>query len=137
MKARLIGAQSGSVAEASELNFIVAKLFAEAVNEFLSIQNIDRNTIDAIGSHGQTLFHSTSRNEGEKSTFQIGSPSIIAEITGILTIGNFRVRDVAAGGAGSVANQPSGDTGRAMNQLGRKRGSMAQFGRGGLTGVSL
>jgi anhydro-N-acetylmuramic acid kinase len=101
LKARLIDAQSGNIAEASSLNVIVANEFSKCVLEFLKDKNLTPDNIDAIGSHGQTLFHATGPEVEIESTFQIGSPSIISENTGILTIGNFRVRDIAGGGRGA------------------------------------
>lgn len=91
---RLKEAINASVGEVSDLNVLISQEFARSVDEFLSISGIERASIDAIGSHGQTLYHS-------QSTLQVGSPSIICELTGILTIANFRVRDICAGGRGA------------------------------------
>lgn len=84
-----------TVSEISRLNFLVAQEFAQCAESFLVTTGIARSTVDVIGSHGQTLFHDS------RSTLQIGSPSIIAELTGLMTIGNFRVRDICAGGKGA------------------------------------
>ena len=55
--------------------------------------------IRAIGSHGQTVRHSPT---GEYPfTIQIADPNRIAEQTGILTVADFRRRDVATGGEGA------------------------------------
>jgi anhydro-N-acetylmuramic acid kinase len=59
-----------------------------------------------IGSHGQTIFHlgANGRFQGRKriaSTLQVGDASIIAERTGITTVGDFRPADMAAGGQGA------------------------------------
>jgi len=84
-------AQSISVAEISSLNFLVGKLFADAV---IAVRG--KRKLDLIGSHGQTIFH-----EGRISTLQIGEPAVIAARTGVKTIGDFRVADVAVGGEGA------------------------------------
>lgn len=55
--------------------------------------------IQAIGSHGQTVYHAPNGQYG--FSLQIGDPNRIAEITGITTIGDFRRRDIAAGGQGA------------------------------------
>ena len=53
--------------------------------------------LDFIASHGHTIFH----NPEKKYTFQIGNGSYITSITGIKTICDFRVQDVALGGQGA------------------------------------
>jgi anhydro-N-acetylmuramic acid kinase len=89
------------VATASRLNFLLGELFAEAVVQ----SGVPLDSIDLIGSHGQTIFH-----EGEPaeflsrkiaSTLQIGEPAVIAERTGIEVIADFRTADMAAGGKGA------------------------------------
>jgi anhydro-N-acetylmuramic acid kinase len=98
---RLQSATQGDCAEISKLGFLVAAEFSQCVNDFLKENGIMAEVIDAIGSHGQTLFHATDPEEEVGSTLQVGSPSIIAQQTGLLTIGNFRVSDVANGGRGA------------------------------------
>ncbi|MFZ2429632.1 MAG: anhydro-N-acetylmuramic acid kinase, partial [Lutibacter sp.] len=53
--------------------------------------------LDFIASHGHTIFH----NPEKKYTFQIGNGPYITSITGIKTICDFRVQDVALGGQGA------------------------------------
>ncbi|KGG79732.1 anhydro-N-acetylmuramic acid kinase [Caloranaerobacter azorensis H53214] len=78
------------------LNFLLGEEFSKAILETCELSGIPPSKIDLIGSHGQTVYH-IPRN----STLQIGEPSVIAERTGITTVADFRVRDVAAGGHGA------------------------------------
>lgn len=102
LRARLRRAIEGNPAEISELNVLIGEEFARTVMNFLDAQAIPKASIDFIGSHGQTLFHNgTSSVTSVASTLQIGSPSVIAQMTGLITVGNFRSRDLAGGGHGA------------------------------------
>jgi anhydro-N-acetylmuramic acid kinase len=87
------------------LNFAIGEIFAEAVLKLCRKSGIDLNTIDLIGSHGQTIYHNPEgRRFGKRivrSTLQIGEPSVIAQRTGITTVADFRPRDMAANGQGA------------------------------------
>lgn len=88
--------------ELCSLNVDVGTLFAEAASGLLQTHQIDPTTVDAIGSHGQTIYHWPPTVPGKLGyTLQIGEPSIIVEKTGIKTIADFRTRDMAAGGQGA------------------------------------
>ncbi len=81
------------------LDAAVARLFAQAVNELLRQADFAPRQIRAIGSHGQTIRHVPTGPE--PYTVQIGNPSLIAELTGVTTVADFRRRDMAAGGQGA------------------------------------
>ncbi|MDR2901999.1 MAG: anhydro-N-acetylmuramic acid kinase [Lactobacillales bacterium] len=78
---------------------------ADAVNNMLAINNIDKKTIDAIGFHGKTLDHMGTGAAMEKGitpyTLQIGSGQMLANLTGIPVIYDFRSADVMNGGEGA------------------------------------
>lgn len=73
------------------------KLAAQGIHSLLQQQQLQAQDIRAIGSHGQTVRHEPSRG----FTVQIGNPALLAELTGISVVSDFRSRDVAAGGQGA------------------------------------
>lgn len=76
-----------------------AQTSCDAVNQLLKLAAIETKQVSAIGSHGQTVFHNP--NGTPPVSIQIGNPQIIANITGIPTVGNFRQADIDAGGQGA------------------------------------
>ncbi len=98
---------TGRVDDICEMNFYIGHLFAEAVKHILQKSGMHTGEIDLIGSHGQTIHHlpkdtNTACNVSRyPSTLQIGEPAVIAHETGIPTIADFRVADMAAGGQGA------------------------------------
>jgi anhydro-N-acetylmuramic acid kinase len=86
----------GTPAEYCRLNFDLGGWLADAAIQVMAEAGIARDDIDAVASHGQTIWH-----EPGHSTWQWGEAAVIAERTGIDVISDFRVRDVAAGGQGA------------------------------------
>jgi anhydro-N-acetylmuramic acid kinase len=103
---RLANGRATTTAEISELNFLTGEQLAQAAINAARKWRVARGKISLIGSHGQTIFHlgSKARFQGTvraASTLQVGETSIIAERTGITTVGDFRPADMAAGGQGA------------------------------------
>jgi anhydro-N-acetylmuramic acid kinase len=94
-----------TAADISQLNFRVGEEFAAAATAGCGKFGLKLQQVQLIGSHGQTIFHSGTAVPflGKKtaSTLQIGEPAIIAARTGIPTVADFRVADMAVGGQGA------------------------------------
>lgn len=93
----LIQPGENELARMMQCDVALGKVFAEASNELVNKSKFTTKQVKAIGSHGQTLRH----YPGEATTLQIGDANIIAQLTGITTIADFRRRDMAAGGQGA------------------------------------
>jgi anhydro-N-acetylmuramic acid kinase len=79
----------------------IGERFALAALELIAEAGMNPADIDLISSHGQTIWHAVRDDGSVAGTLQIGSSSIVAERTGITTVGDIRARDVAAGGQGA------------------------------------
>ena len=84
-------------AESAALNMQFGEVFADAALALMDDLRLCPEDVDAIASHGQTLAHLPEQS----ATLQVGEPSVIAERTGLLTVAEFRYRDLAAGGQGA------------------------------------
>ncbi len=96
---------NGNVSDVCFMNFVIGELFAKCANLLLKKAEIGPESVDFISSHGQTIFHIPIEHElsgiKTKSTLQIGDISVISHKTGIMTIGDYRTKDMAAGGLGA------------------------------------
>ncbi len=93
-----------SMAEFAELDDAIAYEFAASAQ---AIQ-VNHNNAQLIGSHGQTVFHRPLKQQSPATpainmaySLQLGRGALIADLTRIPTVSNFRVADIAAGGEGA------------------------------------
>ena len=89
----------------NQLAMVYAKVVA-ALLQKAGVQGITTNQISAIGAHGQTVRHQPQRKSAAPAgttgyTIQLNNPALLAELTGIDVVADFRSRDVAAGGQGA------------------------------------
>jgi anhydro-N-acetylmuramic acid kinase len=75
----------------------LAKIYAAAIAEVLARSKTSAAEVRAVGCHGQTVRH----RPGLGYTTQIGNAALLAELTGICVVADFRSRDIAAGGQGA------------------------------------
>ncbi len=86
--------------ELAALDHVMGRLFAQEVLQLLAQTAVETRDVRAIGSHGQTIRHYPPR-QGRGNSLQIGDPNLIAALTGICTIADFRRKDMAVGGQGA------------------------------------
>ena len=79
----------------------LARICASLVDDLLAQARLAPSEIVAIGCHGQTVRHRPREFDGIGYTVQLNAPALLAELTGIDVIADFRSRDVAAGGQGA------------------------------------
>jgi 1,6-anhydro-N-acetylmuramate kinase len=86
----------------SQLNVQLGQMFADAVHEFCAKHSVAIDSIDLIGSHGQTIWLLSMPQDGEtRSAFCLGEGTIISALTGITTVTDFRQAEQAVGRQGA------------------------------------
>ncbi len=91
-----------STAQLAELDDAIAQTFAQTAQQL----QINHPSVELIGSHGQTVYHRPPKRRGEGFSalgysLQLGRGAVIAELTRIPTVSNFRAGDIAAKGHGA------------------------------------
>lgn len=79
----------------------LARGYAAVVGDLLVQAGCPPSQVRAIGAHGQTVRHRPGEFDGTGYSVQINNPALLAELTGIDVVAEFRMRDVAAGGQGA------------------------------------
>jgi anhydro-N-acetylmuramic acid kinase len=110
----------------------LARTYAQVVHALLKTSGLSADDIRAIGAHGQTVRHQPDLHDASGTsngyTLQLNNPALLAELTGIEVVADFRSRDVAAGGQGAplapffhrawFAPHAAGDQGAAGKTIG-------------------
>lgn len=91
----------GGAREICRLNVDAGRWMAEAAAALLAESGTSAASLEAVGSHGQTVWHEPPAGGEAGSTLQIGEPAVIAEALGVPVVSDFRARDMAAGGEGA------------------------------------
>ncbi len=79
----------------------LARAYATVVAQLLTTAQLQASNITAVGAHGQTVRHQPLLHDGTGYTLQLNNPALLAELTGIDVVADFRTRDLAAGGQGA------------------------------------
>ena len=95
------GILAGTAEALCGLHGDLGEWLAEAVVQVCAAANVEPSAVDAVGSHGQTVWHRPPSGARRGATLQLGDAATIAERTGIAVVSDFRTRDIAAGGHGA------------------------------------
>lgn len=99
LRARLVAALPPALttlAEVCELDTLIGQAFAEVA----AAASDAVGGVDAVCTHGQTVFHWVADGHA-LGTLQIGQPAWIAERVGAPVVSDVRIRDITAGGHGA------------------------------------
>lgn len=96
---KAVDIEKSTVQLISTLNFEISHCYYDAIKEICKKNKINMKNIDFIAIHGQTIWHDP--YGVIPSTLQIGDGSVLAELTNVTVVSNFRPADIAAGGQGA------------------------------------
>ncbi|MEA1954170.1 MAG: anhydro-N-acetylmuramic acid kinase [Campylobacterota bacterium] len=91
--------EKSSLEKMGQIDHRLGELFAQAVEALIVREEIDPATIQAIGLHGQTVWHEP--NGKTPFTMQLGDPNILTTTVGIKVVSDFRRKDIVLGGQGA------------------------------------
>ena len=94
---QLQSAQADEIHAAALLANELAACYAQAVQELLAGAGASAAQVATIGCHGQTIRHRPAAGY----SVQLNNPALLAELSGISVVADFRSRDIAAGGQGA------------------------------------
>lgn len=97
LRAEIRGCLGKAAAETKAVERALTVAHAEIVHRLLERQGVQSREIDLIGFHGQTISHAPEKLH----TCQIGDGALLASMTGIKVVNDFRTADVKAGGQGA------------------------------------
>lgn len=101
---KIFAKENAYLKDVCQINKWLATEQARMINDLIKKWKIQKDNIDLIASHGQTIYHApdeTFEGENINSTLQITDGDHLAQLTGIITISDFRQKHVAGGGEGA------------------------------------
>lgn len=104
LKTTLLGLHSpvdNELENAAVVSNTLAYHYAEAIHALLQRENVSTSNVLAIGCHGQTIRHQPKLSKQPGYSIQLGNHALLAELTNTTVVGDFRSRDIAAGGQGA------------------------------------
>lgn len=101
--------ETARVDQLTVAHYGLSEWYAHAVQQLLQQNNLSCDQVDAVCVHGQTVWHvagsvmfpGPAGERAVRASLQIGELSTLAERLGLPVVGNFRARDLAAGGEGA------------------------------------
>lgn len=100
IRAAALGLQAPGADELHRANLLaneLARCYAQAVDAVLAAGGATPQQVSVVGCHGQTVRHQPAAGY----TIQLNNPALLAELTGLPVVADFRSRDIAAGGQGA------------------------------------
>lgn len=110
----------------------LARAYAQVIHALLAAGAATAADVVAIGAHGQTVRHRPGEFDGTGYTVQLNNPALLAELTGIDVVADFRSRDLAAGGQGAPLVP-----GFHLDFFGRRAGCSGVLNVGGISNLTV